>query len=100
MSVFDGLADIFAASLGEPVTYTPAGGAPVTINAIEETTSSLPVLGEETATVSVRKVVHVRASDVAADPEGGTIVMAAVSYDIVQPITPDGKGMLTLTLAR
>jgi hypothetical protein len=97
MSIFDGFADIFTETLGEPVTYTHAGGEPVTINAFIETTAVIANFnGADTNASNV--VAHVRASDVPLITQGDGLADATRNFKIVEPISADGRGMLSLTL--
>ncbi|MDQ2084704.1 hypothetical protein RA307_31370 [Xanthobacteraceae bacterium Astr-EGSB] len=100
--LFDGLADIFTETLGEPVVYTPAStGVDGTITAIWIET---PISAEfsEADSDDMSEILHVRASDVPAPAEGDTArrVKTGVIRQVVPPIRGDGKGMIALTLAR
>ncbi len=98
-AVFDGLADIFVDTLGEPVTYTPAGGSPVTIQAIWTETTIDAVVGEGIASDVAVTTLSVRAEDVT-PAEGDTVTRLADSkaMSVSTPILPDGKGMIRCNL--
>lgn len=101
MGVFDGLADIFTGTLGEPVIYTPAStGVPVTITAIW-IDYPIEVQFEDISVDACRTQLSVRAIDVAEPREGD--LAKRVSDDkemkITTPIQPDGKGMIVCNLA-
>lgn len=101
MSLFDGMAEIFRDTLGEPVVYTPAGGAPVTIEAIYFDTPLTVVLDGEGIPVDNRnKELHVAAADLAAPAEGDHATVRGVTYRVVPPIRPDGQGMIVVALVR
>lgn len=100
MSIFDGLADVFAESLGEPVIYTPVDGDPRTINAIwivDAVTVGMP--GGPPAADN-RVVAHVRSADVPSLVEGDIIQRGDERYRVVPPFLPDGHGMTSIMLER
>jgi hypothetical protein len=100
-SVFDGLADIFAATLGEPVVYTPVvTGVPATITAIWLERPLDVVMRGESGTDDISTELHVRAVDVPAPKEGDTVVRSGTGKTarVVAPIRPDDKGMIACTL--
>jgi hypothetical protein len=84
--------------LGESVEYTPIAGAPITIDAIFIAEPFNIVLGDQAGTDDVRKELHLRASDVPSPREGDTATIAGVTYRVVPPIQPDGKGMISVAL--
>lgn len=107
-SIFEDLdvAGTFAQHLGEreEIVYTPLGGAPVTLPEgsaifLEEPTTIVHDDGSA-ATDNVQKQLHLKASDIAAPTEGDTVVVRGVTYKVVPPIHPDGKGMIAVCLAK
>lgn len=106
-SIFEELdvAGTFADHLGEreEILYTPLVGAPVTLAAgraifLEEPVSIIHGDGGA-ATDSQHKELHLLAADVASPAEGDRVVVRGVTYRVVPPIRPDGKGMIAVTLA-
>lgn len=100
-SVFDGLADIFVDTLGEPVIYTPiATGVPATIDAIWTETTIDVVMGSGAPTDAGVTTLSMRAED-GTPVEGDTVTRVADSKTMVitTPILPDGKGMIRCNLA-
>lgn len=100
-AVFDGLADIFVDTLGEPVVYTPlATGVPATIQAIwTETTVDVAVAGEVLTDAGVTSL-SVRAEDVSpAEGDTATRVADGKTMKVTTPILLDGKGMIRCNLA-
>lgn len=97
---FDGLADIFADTLGEPVTYTPEGGSAVAITAIWTERTIDVVVGSEAQSDAGVTTLKVRAEDVT-PAEGDIAVRDADGKTMVvtTPILPDGKGMIRCNLA-
>jgi hypothetical protein len=97
--VFDRLPSIFVGTLGEPVNYTPLGGAPVTIQAIWTERSMDVVLGGDVATDAGRTTLSVRAEDVTpAEGDSATRVADSKVMTVSPPILPDGKGMIRCNL--
>jgi hypothetical protein len=100
-SVFDGLADIFADTLGEPVVYTPAStGVPLAITAIWLERPVELVMRGESGADDVSTELHLRASDVPSPKEGDAVVRSGTGKTarVVPPIQPDDKGMIACTL--
>lgn len=102
MSIYDGLPDIFTESLGESVVYTPlATGIPAAITAIwDEQPIQVPF--NEVPTGDSRVELHVRAQDIPSPTEGDLVFRPAknVTRRVVSPISPDGKGMISVALAK
>lgn len=100
MSVFDGLADIFADTFGEPVVYTPkATGIPKTIHAIW-IEHPIEVDFENSGADSRRIELSVRSEDVADPAEDDTAKRESDGkiMKVSTPIQPDGKGMIVCAL--
>jgi hypothetical protein len=98
-AVFDGLADIFVDTLGEPVVYTPSGGSPVTIDAIWTEASFVASVGEIPIDAG-STTLSVRASDLTpAEGDTATRVADSKTMTVTTPILPDGKGMIRCNLA-
>lgn len=100
-AVFDGLADIFVDTLGEPVTYTPvATGTPATIDAIWTETTIDVVVGGEAPTDAGLTTLSVRAEDLTpAYGDSATRLADGKTMTVTTPILPDGKGMIRCNLA-
>lgn len=98
-AVFDGLADVFVETLGEPVTYTPQDGDPVLIEAIW-TERPLDVIVGEVAADEIRSTLKVRASDLT-PREGDTVRRESdgKTMTVSTPINPDGRGMIVCNLS-
>jgi hypothetical protein len=96
MSVFDGLADIFADVLGQPVRVAPQGGAKggplVEIMAIPV---NRPSMSAEIA--QGMPMMHARLQDVAFMNDGDLVLMGGVMH-VARTFEPDGKGMVQVTL--
>ncbi|WP_439611502.1 head-tail joining protein [Reyranella sp.] len=101
MSLFDGMAEIFRDTFGEAVIYTPAGAAPLAIEAIYFETPLTIAHDDGGAPVdSQAKELHVAAADVAAPREGDRATVRGVTYKVVPPFRPDGQGMIAVSLVR
>jgi hypothetical protein len=107
MSVFDGLADVFADTFGEPVSYTPIAtgvpigtGSPPAIQAIW-LEDAVDAQFADADTDAIRPQLHVRAADVPVPVEGDLAVRVKTgkSCKVVPPIRPDDKGMIVCGLA-
>lgn len=96
MSVFDGLAEAFTSALGEPVTYTPAGGAPAAISGIFELQAQAVFADPGAESVAPR--LSVNRADLAADPAAGDAVIVRGTAYAVRVARPDGKDMVELQL--
>lgn len=92
MTIFDGLADVFTGALGQPVTITPAAGAPRAITAIV-VARSVDAFG----VVQPQPAIHARAADVAGVEDGASVVIGADTY-LARGFREDGRGMVTITL--
>lgn len=99
-ALFDGLADIFVDTLGEPVTYTPQGGSPLAIQAIWTERTVDVVVGSEAQSDTGVTLLKVRAEDLT-PVEGDTATRDAdgKTMRVTTPILPDGKGMIVCNLA-
>lgn len=96
MSVYDGLPDIFAETLGESVTYVGSAGEQ-TVPAIFATQAANEgFVGVGTA--GNASTMSFRESDVPSLAEGHTVTRKGITYRIVQPINPDGRGMVVAAL--
>lgn len=99
-AVFDGLADIFTDVLGEPVTYTPSGGAPRSIQAIWTEVADEFALGDHAASDISRTTLSVRAEDLTpTEDDVATRDADGKTMKVTTPILPDGKGMIRCNLA-
>jgi len=100
MGVFDGLPGIFVDTLGEPVTYTPDGGSPLSIQAIWTERTIDVVIGSEAPADTGVTTLKVRAEDVT-PAEGDTVTRDSdgSTMRVTTPILPDGKGMIRCNLA-
>lgn len=99
-AVFDGMPDAFIQAFGEPVTYTPASGAPKLIESIWTETSDDVVIGDHAASDTARTTLSVRAEDVTpAEGDTATRVADGKTMTVTTPIQPDGKGMIRCNLA-
>lgn len=97
MAFTENLSQFFrTADFAVEAAYTPEGGSAATIHGIFDA-EYLAVDGEgNVAVASSQPVFHCRTSDVV-DPYGGTLVVAGVTYDIVE-FKPDGTGTTMLVL--
>ncbi len=98
--VFDRLPSIFVDKLGEPVTYTPQSGSPVSIRAIWTETTIDVVIGSEAPSDAGVTTLSMRAED-GTPVEDDTVTRQAdgKTMKITTPILPDGKGMIRCNLA-
>jgi hypothetical protein len=91
-AIFFGIDDF-----GTAATYTPDGGAAVTINGIYEDDYEAVEAGGGVAFGITSPTFHVRTSDVANAAEGDTLVVSGVSY-IIRVVMQDGTGLTMLQL--
>lgn len=104
-AIFDGLPELFVETFGERdgVIYTPiATGVPLDdpLDAILIDDPLDVVIGEQVGGDDVRKTLHMRTADVAEPAEGDLAEIDGVTWTVVPPFKPDGKGMVSVTLAR
>jgi len=98
MSVFDGLADIFADTFGEAVDYTH-DGVTTRISAVwQEVAFDALVDGMNVDVAQTR--LHLRAADVSSPKEGDIALRVSdgKTMTVSTPILPDGKGMIVCNL--
>lgn len=99
-NLFEGLDVIFRDTFGEDVVYTPLKGTPGNISGIYIDTP-LQGLADDGAPVdNTVKELHVAAADVAAPREGDRATVRGITYKVMPPIRPDGKGMIAVALVR
>jgi hypothetical protein len=92
VTIFDGLADVFTSTLGQPVTVTPAGGAPRVIMAMVVARST-----DDMGIVQQTPAIHARTVDVSDMADGDAVTIGAVEY-FARFFRPDGRGMTTIAL--
>lgn len=92
MSIFDGLADVFTAALGQSVTVTPAGGDARIIGAI-----FVARVKDDVGVIMPMPAIHARSVDVFDLSDGDAISVSGVSY-VAREFRPDGQGMTTIML--
>lgn len=101
MSVFNGLAEIFRSTFGEPVTYRPASGAPREISVIWIMPATVVSDDFAAGVIVDRPTVHIRVADLAAAPaENDEIDRLGVAWRVAAPPLPDGKGMTAVYVER
>lgn len=83
----------------EAATYTPDGGAAVSINGIFDLTYVDIETGGGVPISGLKAVFTCKASDVAAEPEGDTVTARGVNYTIMVH-QPDGTGLTLLVLEK
>ncbi len=99
-SFTDGMAAIFRDTMGEPVTYTKVGGAPIAIVGIPEM-PAITVDGlSEVQIVDADSWLHFAEADLPVGyGEGDTMVVRGVTYRAKAPM-PDGRGMVRIPLSK
>ncbi len=100
--LFDGLADIFVDTFGEPVAYVPratgiALGADGTIRAIWVERPVFAVSGEAD-TDAIEATLHVPAAVAPVEGDVATRIKTGKVARVVPPIRPDGEGMIACAL--
>lgn len=98
--LFDGLADVFVETLGEPVTYSPLAGQARTIQAIWKETTQVVALGDRAPVDVGTTTLSIRAED-GTPAEGDRVrrLSDGKVMEVTTPILPDGKGMVRCNLA-
>ena len=107
-SIFEHLdvAGTFAEHLGERevIVYTRLGGAPITLEAGRAIFFEEPVTivhdDGSASTDNAQKELHLQAADIPAPAEGDTVLVRGITYKVVPPIRPDGKGMIAVSLVK
>ncbi|WP_430430198.1 head-tail joining protein [Oceanicaulis sp.] len=95
--VFAGVGRAFTTALGESVTYTPQGGAGVSVQGVF--TRNYVAVGQDgdLSVESVSPAVSLQSSDAPSAAQGDGVTVGAHSYEVVE-VQPDGFGMVVLIL--
>lgn len=88
-------------AFGQPVTYTPSGGSPITINGVFDAAHSEVGMGSHVPGVSsVSPRLGIRLADLPAKPKKGDLVaIGATTYRVIDS-EEDGDGGSTLRLQK
>ena len=95
--VFSGVGRVFTSALGEGVTYTPQGGAGVSVRGVFTRNYVAVGADGDLSVESVSPAVSVRAADAPNAAQGDGMTVGAQDYTVVE-VQPDGFGMITLIL--